>query len=72
MNSMVHQGFHRPASIVNDFFHYSADVAVAFGKVKGSESCGSLVVVGMGLKLVVRRYIVEYDREGKNNQKNTK
>ena len=54
MKSSVHQGFHRPASVMNDCLHDPANVTIAFGEVKRSESCRSLVVVSMGLELQVR------------------
>ncbi len=64
MNSRIHQGFHRPASIMNDCLHDPANVTIALGEVKRSESCRSLVVVGMGLELEARRY--EDESEKKN------
>jgi hypothetical protein len=56
---MVHQGFHRPASIMKDFLHDPTNVTIAFSEVKRSESCRSLVMVGMGLELETQRYVVE-------------
>jgi len=69
---MDYQGFHRPASIMKDFLHDPANVTIAFGEVKRSESCRGFVVVGMGLELEARRYMVEGGSETKINQKNTK
>ena len=72
MNSRVHQGFHRPASVVNDFPHDPANVTIAFGEVKRSEPCRRLVVVGMGLELGAQGYRVDESEVKKKNQKNTK
>jgi len=68
MGSKVHQEFHRPASIVNDILHDSTNVAIAFCKVKRSESCRGFVVVGMGLELEAGRHRVE-DEQDKEYQK---
>jgi hypothetical protein len=50
---------------VKDFPHDPANVTIAFGEVKGSESCRSLVVVGMGLELEAQRYGVDDESEKK-------
>lgn len=73
MNSRVHQGFYQPASIVKDFPYDPANVTIAFGEVKRSESCRSLVVVGMGLELESKgTESMMNPRRRKKNQKNTK
>ena len=43
-----------PTGVVDDLFHDSADVAVAFRKVEVAESGGLLVVVGVRFELIKR------------------
>lgn len=48
---------------MNDCLHDPANVTIALGEVKRSESCRSLVVVGMGLELERRRYEDESEKK---------
>ena len=49
---MAHvMGVHVPARVVDDVLYNSPDVAVALGKVEGTQACGVLVQVGVRLEL---------------------